>query len=413
MFILKKFHDNNFNKINNIIDSYKNFANNYINLVGSSSIPFSELSNIGSIPSTICRVEGHLNKRLFPLTEPIDIAEKYIEESIHKLFNIDNNYTISSQLHSATQANQVIYKALLNDGDAVMSLSLKYGGHISHKLGLPQNIDHYSFPILDNNINYQALEEQVIKIKPKILIGGGTSFPWEVDFEKLSSISKKVDAFLLADLAHIAPFIISGLHKSTFPYADIVTIDTSKSLRGPKGAILIFKKKIEKKIQYAIFPLTQSSPNQDSIIKKACCLNCWENQSILEYADKLINYSYLMQKEFNNNGITIEFGGSNSHIIILNTIKCGLSGVEAENILSENNILVNRNQIPNDKKDPWITSGIRISTTSLVILEYTYEDVVLLTKYISHILQTKKPERGILKKLLNKYHKNIINISNE
>lgn len=414
MYLLKKFSDNRFNCINSLIDSYENYANNYINLVGSASLPFPELSQVGTIPSSLCRIEGHLNARLFPLTEPIDIIENYIKEKVYKFFQIDKEYDLSSQLHSATQANHAIYRALLKDNDIVLSLGLKHGGHISHKLGLPKTTQHYEFPILNNNIDYDKLEDLVKELKPKLIIGGGTSFPWEIDFKRLKNIARYTNSFLMADLAHIAPFIISGLHSPVFPYADVVTIDTSKSLRGPRGAILIYRKSLEKKVIYSIFPLEQSSPNQDSMIKKACCLNCWEIHDIVQYSSKLIEYSQLMQSIFNQHNIQIAFGGTNSHLIIIDVgKKFNLTGKDAELLLMNNGILVNRNQIPNDNKDPWIASGIRISTTSLVILGYSTDDIKLLTKSIIKILNKNLLEKQKINYLINKYHSNTINISSE
>ena len=291
MYILKKFHNERFNRINGIIDALAGYISDNINLIGSATLPFPEVCDALKLPATACRVEGFLGARVFPNTFSIDDAEILIAERISHLFEIDHDYMVNAQPHSATQANQAVYQTVLKPGDKVMSISATDGGHISHSVSLTKTNKIVPFPMSENGINYGKLLELVKNEKPKLIIAGGTSFPLEIDYKRLRSIADEGRCLLHADIAHSAPFIAANIHCPAFPYIDFATIDTSKSLRGPKGGILVYKKEFKKKIENSIFPMTQSSPNQGAIIAKACCLTCWRKTDLDNYAYNLVKNS--------------------------------------------------------------------------------------------------------------------------
>lgn len=394
--------------MNTVIDLLKDRANNYIDLIGSSSIPFPEVCEINSLPSTICRIEGHKDARYFPGTEPIDSAEKLADDKIRELFSLGDNYETNIQLHSATQANHIVWKSILNKGDYVMGLSLEDGGHISHILGLPEHVNFISFPVGKNGIDYEKLKDIAISLKPKIIIGGGTSYTLDINFSKLRSIADLIGALLHADLAHIAPFSASGLHSVAVPFAHTITLDASKNLRGPKGGILIYRTNLRKKIKRLIFPLEQSSPNMTSVVAKACMLSLWEPVNLKLYAKQLQKNSNILGNELVKGGLTLVYEGSKTHLLLINLINIGITGKEGEFRLEKHNILANRNSIPMDKLKPWIGSGLRIGTTSITILSYQESDIILLAKMICNILKMNECAKHELDYLINKYHSQIL-----
>ncbi|WP_321532110.1 hypothetical protein [uncultured Desulfuromonas sp.] len=361
MYILKKFSDNRFDRINAIIDSLSGHISGYVNLIGSAALPFPEVCAVQACPATACRVEGLLGNRIFPGTQPVDDAESFCEELVLSYFGITcDGYAVNVQPHSATQCNQATLIGLLRPGDLCLALGVREGGHISHKLGLPSECSYMPIPMTSSGINYEELAEKTKSLKPRMLIAGSTSFPRFIDYQQLRKIADSVNAFVHADIAHTAPLISAGVHPNAFPYADTVTVDTSKSLRGPKGGVLLFRKELAAKVTSALFPKVQTSPDPTKILAKTCCFSSWQNAEIYSYANRLVHTAKIMSEALSGFDFKLAYGGTDTHLILIDLTKEKISGKEAEARCEKERILVNRNQTPDDRRDPWEASGLEL-----------------------------------------------------
>ncbi|MEM9290696.1 MAG: hypothetical protein AAGD01_03355 [Acidobacteriota bacterium] len=415
MFHLKKFMRGKYSRMNAISNSLAGHINGWINLIGSATLPFPEVCSAYQLPGTGCRIEGHLGKRIFPQTQPLDLVEETITERVRALLNLGVSYDVSGQLHSATQANQAIYY-IAHKGKA-LGLSPRDGGHISHSLALPTGLEFSPIPTNNGEISYQQLEDYIEDVDASIVVVGGTSHSRAVDYQRLRRIADSRGAHLHADLAHTAPFIASGIHPPAFPFVDSATLDTGKNLRGPRGGILIYRNVLSKKVLRAIFPVIQSSPDQNAMIAKACCLLSWNRNSLSIYAHRMLTLSRILEDQLcRDPEIQVAFNGTDCHLLVLDLRKTGLSGKAAEEKLESQSILVNRNQVPDDLQNPWIGSGIRLSSTTLAILGYTDQDAAALGSAIADILRRSdaySTPHPTIAHLIKKYHNNLVNISSE
>jgi glycine hydroxymethyltransferase len=413
MYSLRRFHGPRFGRLNAIIDSLEGHISSYVNLVGSATLPFPEVCQMESLPGTACRVEGHLQARMFPSTHPIDEAEALIEERTRKLFGLDDSYSVSGQPHSATQANHAILRAVLDQEDkTVACLSTTDGGHISHRFGAPSGTDFVSVPLTPSGIDYDALEKRLRTNSPDVILVGGTSYPRAVDYPRLREIADQVGGHLHADLAHTAPFVAGGVHPPAFPHVDSATIDTNKNLRGPSGGILIYREELGSAVRRAIFPILQSSPHPTGLMAKAACLVRWSDSDMREYANRMVRSARILAARLEPHlGVPV-FGGTDSHLLLFDLTPLSIDGREAERILDDARILVNRNQIPGDKKSPWIASGVRIGSTIPAILEYDERDLVAIGDSVGSVLAEGTDVREIVDAILNSYHRPIVSTSN-
>ncbi|OCQ22820.1 hypothetical protein A7985_02360 [Pseudoalteromonas luteoviolacea] len=413
MYLLKKYHGERFSQINKAIEQLSDHINGRINLIGSSTLPFKEVCDIQSLPATSCRVEGHLDSRLFPDTQSIDTAEQVICEKLRELLNLNNECGISSHPHSATQANQIVYHSLLSEGDKVLSLSILDGGHISHRYSLPKGVTVIDFPVDNGKINYKKVRSLIAREKPKLITAGSTSYPLEINFKKLKDASGDFDTLIHADLAHTAPFVMAGIHESVSNCADFITLDTSKNLRGPKGGVIVFNSKYKKNIEKTIFPKLQSSPNQTAILAKAMCFSLWDKNSIYTYASKLIKNAKLLSQKLNELGFNTIWDSPEAHIILIDLSNFQLTGVDFEIACTDAGILVNRNQVPGDENPHWVASGVRIGVSTITILDYDKEDISSLAQALYSIASKKNTHKEIVFKLISKYYSGIskLNIS--
>ena len=398
MYILKRFLGNEFDYFNTIIDKYNSEQNEYINLTACVSYPFQEVLDVQA--------------RYFPSVESIEDIENYAEELGLKLFHIkDFSYKISVQPNSGTQANQIVYNAVLNNGDTILALNPKDGGHISHtKLGC-RDVKPIYFS-LDKNleIDYDLFEKQIIDVQPKLVIVGASSYIKEFNYQKIYSITSRYKVPLMADICHSVLYIMGNIHKNIFPFVDFATFTMDKLLCGPQGGVIVYKDEYDSKINTSIFPKTQGGPIQNSLFSKTMCFLKLNSMNVDEYAKKVIDNTNIMINTLKSKGVSTINDIACNHIILVDLTPNNISGKAAEEILFKHGVLVNRNQIPNDKRNALITSGIRIGTVPITNLNYSKDDIILLGNYLADIVNGEMAQKDIYQYLVDKYHYNI-NIS--
>lgn len=310
--------------------------------------------------------EGYPKKRYYNGCEHMDEIEDLAIEKVKSLFGC--KYA-NVQPHSGANANTAVYQAFLKPGDIILGMDLASGGHLSH--GSPPNISgkiyhSYSYGVDDEGLlDYDAIEEQALAIKPKMIVAGASAYPRQIDFSRFYEIAQKCGAYLLADIAHYSGLIAGSAYETPFPYADVVTSTTHKTLRGPRGGIILWNKKdYTRRINSAIFPGTQGGPLMHIIAAKAQCFAEASLPEFQTYAENVISNAKVMASVFMKRGIDIQTNGTDSHILLLNLTKSEYSGRAAADLLEENDITVNKNGIPNDPRAFTETSGIRIGTAA-------------------------------------------------
>ena len=309
--------------------------------------------------------EGYPGKRYYGGCECVDIAENIAIERAKKLFGAQ---FANVQPHSGAQANTAVYIALLKAGDTVMGMSLAHGGHLTH--GSPVNLSglYYNFVAYGvdsetHRIDYDALEKQAKECKPKLIVAGASAYPRFIDFERMANIAHEVGAYLMVDMAHIAGLVAAGVHPSPMPYADIVTTTTHKTLRGPRGGmILTNSEELAKKINKAVFPGTQGGPLMHIIAAKAVCFGEALKPEFAEYGKKVVKNAAVLAETLVNEGFNLVSGGTDNHLMLVDLRPFDITGKELEKRLDTVHITVNKNAIPDDPQSPFITSGVRIGT---------------------------------------------------
>lgn len=412
MYILKRFLGNDFERFNTIINKYNLEQNTYINLTACVSYPFQEVLDVQAMPLATVPTEGTRGKRYFPSVESIDDIENYAEELGLKLFHIeDSTYKISVQPNSGTQANQIVYNAILKNGDTVLALNPKDGGHISHtKLGC-RDIRPVYFSLKENlEIDYESFEKQIINEAPKLVIVGASSYIKEFDYQKIYSITSRYNVPLMADICHSVLYIMGNVHKNIFPFVDFATFTMDKLLCGPQGGVIVYRNEFDSKINTSIFPKTQGGPIQNSLFSKAMCFLKLSSINVHEYAKTVIDNTNLMISALKSENIKTINDIAHNHIILVDVTTNGISGKIAEETLYKHGVLVNRNQIPNDKQNALITSGIRIGTIPITNLNYSNDDITNLGKYLAAVINGEIPQKDFFMYLIEKYHSSI-NIS--
>ena len=405
MYSLRRFNEPRFERLDAIIDSLNSHLTDYIQLVGSATLPLPQVCVMTSLPASAVRVEGHLQERYFPASEPVDLAEQIIETETRRIFSITDDYEISAQPHSATQANHAVFRAILGSGvGKVAALSPQDGGHYSHSAGVPPPHEFVPLPISTTGLDYDQVSDAVCQTRPTIIVAGGSAYSRAIDFAALRSIADQVGAHLHADLAHCAPFVATGLHPPAFGYVDSASIDPSKNLRGAGGGILVFRNRDADAMREAIFPILQGSPSQLGLLAKAACMTAWSLDDLSQYARRMIDVAQLLGEQISNLLGEPEYGGTDSHLLLFDVSSCCESGRIAEDRLRTSRILANRNQVPNDLKPPWKTSGIRLSSTVPTILGYDDADVVALGEAICAVLSGSSGRPEVIDDLLERYH---------
>lgn len=311
--------------------------------------------------------EGYPGKRYYGGCEDVDIVENIARDRAKKLFGAK---FANVQPHSGAQANIAVYFALLNPGDTVMGMNLAEGGHLTH--GSPVNLSGKYFNFVPYGINeegyidYDELEQKALSCKPKMIVAGASAYPRIIDFKRISEIAKKVGAYLMVDMAHIAGLVAAGLHPSPVPYADVITTTTHKTLRGPRGGMILCNdEEIAKAVNKAIFPGTQGGPLMHIIAGKAVCFGEALKPEFKEYQQKVLDNCKALAKGFTKYGVDLVSGGSDNHLLLLDLRSLHITGKELEHRLDEVYITANKNAIPNDPEKPFVTSGIRVGTPAV------------------------------------------------
>lgn len=321
--------------------------------------------------------EGYSGKRYYGGCECVDVVETIAIERAKKLFGAEH---VNVQPHSGAQANTAVYFALLQPGDTVLGMSLAHGGHLTH--GSPVNISgsYYNFVSygvddVTHRIDYDKLYQLAKEHKPKLIVAGASAYPREIDFAKFYEIAKEVGAYFMVDMAHIAGLVAAGLHPSPVPYADIVTTTTHKTLRGPRGGMILCKEELGKKIDKAIFPGTQGGPLMHIIAAKAVCFGEALKPEFKEYQKQVVKNADVLARELVARGFDLVSGGTDNHLMLVDLRKFDITGKELEKRLDDVYITVNKNAIPNDPQSPFITSGVRIGTPAVTSRGLVEEDM--------------------------------------
>ncbi|MEG1720009.1 MAG: serine hydroxymethyltransferase [Clostridia bacterium] len=333
--------------------------------------------------------EGYPAKRYYGGCECVDVVETLAIERAKELFGAA---FANVQPHSGASANLAVYFALVKPGDTVMGMNLAHGGHLTH--GSPVNISGKYFNIVpygvDDNgfIDYDKLREIALEVKPKMIIAGASAYSRAIDFEKFSKVAKEVGAYLMVDMAHIAGLVAAGLHQNPVPFADVVTTTTHKTLRGPRGGLILCNDPdIALKINKAIFPGTQGGPLMHIIAAKAVCFGEALKPEFKEYQKQIIKNAAVLANELKGHGFNIVSGGTDNHLMLVDLIKFGITGKELEHRLDEVYITVNKNAVPNDPQSPFVTSGIRIGTPAVTSRGFKEDDMKIIAKLI-HLTAT-------------------------
>ena len=328
--------------------------------------------------------EGYPSKRYYGGCEYVDIAESLAIERLKKLFGCEY---ANVQPHSGSQANFGVYFALLQPGDTVLGMSLADGGHLTH--GSPVNVsgsyfNFESYGVDDNGfLDYDALEKKAFECKPKMIVAGASAYPRTIDFKRIREIADKVNALFMVDMAHIAGLVAAGVHPSPVPHAHVVTSTTHKTLRGPRGGIILTNdEEIAKKVNKAIFPGIQGGPLMHIIAAKAICFGEALKPEFKEYGKKVIANCKALENALAAQGVNMVSGGSDNHLLLLDLRSLGITGKELEHRLDEVYITVNKNSIPREPEKPFVTSGIRIGTAAVTTRGFEAHDMVDIAEYI-------------------------------
>lgn len=353
--------------------------------------------------------EGYPGHRYYGGCEYVDVAEDLARERVKKLFGAEY---ANVQPHSGAQANMAVYFAVLEPGDTVLGMNLAHGGHLTHgskvnSSGKLYNFIPYGVDEETGRINYDELERIAIENKPKLILAGASAYPREIDFKRIREIANKTNSIFMVDMAHIAGLVAAGLHQNPVEYADIVTSTTHKTLRGPRGGLILCKEEYGKAIDKALFPGTQGGPLMHVIAAKAVCFGEALKPEFKEYQKQIVKNAKVLSEELLKLGFNLVSKGTDNHLILIDLRNKGITGKELEEKLDDVGITVNKNAVPFDTEKPTITSGIRIGTPAVTTRGFKEEDMVKIAELINMTVESyddKKEEiRSEVAKICEKY----------
>ncbi len=384
--------------------------NSHIELIASENwVSHAVMAAMGS-PLTNKYAEGYPGKRYYGGCECVDVAENLAIDRAKELFGCDY---ANVQPHSGAQANMAVFFAMVNPGDTVMGMNLDHGGHLTH--GSPVNMSGKYFNIVPYGVNdegfidYDELRRIALEAKPKLIIAGASAYARTIDFKKFREVADEVGAYLMVDMAHIAGLVAAGLHPSPIPYADVVTTTTHKTLRGPRGGLILANEEAAKKFNFnkAIFPGIQGGPLMHVIAAKAVSFKEALSDEFKAYQKQIIDNAQALAKGLMDRGIHIVSGGTDNHLMLVDLINLNLTGKQAEKMLDEVNITCNKNTIPNDPQSPFVTSGIRLGTPSVTTRGLKEEDMDAVAEAIALTLKdfeaNKEKAKAIISGITAKY----------
>lgn len=401
------------------IKDEENRQNDNIELIASENfVSDAVMEAVGSV-LTNKYSEGYPEKRYYGGCVNVDNVEKLAIKRAKLLFCAEH---ANVQPHSGSQANMAVYMSVLNPGDTVLGMDLSNGGHLTHgsKVNFSGKLFNFvSYGINDEGfIDYDDVEKKALEYKPKMIVAGASAYPRAIDFAKFRKIADKVQAYLMVDMAHIAGLVCTGNHMSPVDFADFVTTTTHKTLRGPRGGLILCKEKYAKAIDKTIFPGIQGGPLEHVIAGKAVCFKEALQPEFKEYIDQVLLNCKTLAAEMIKRGYNLVSGGTDNHLMLIDLSSKKMTGKEAESILEEINITVNKNAVPNDKESPMVTSGIRVGTAACTTKGLKEDDMKVLAEAMDLVLcknieeldeqqleQNKKKARNLVKQLTKKYIK--------
>nr|WP_223259606.1 serine hydroxymethyltransferase [Candidatus Methylopumilus universalis] len=340
--------------------------------------------------------EGYIGKRFYGGCEFVDNVEQIAIDRLKKLYGAEY---VNVQPHSGSQANQAVYFSILKPGDTIMGMNLGHGGHLTH--GSPANLSGKLFKVVpyglnaNEEIDYDEMEKLAIKSKPKLLIGGASAYALRFDWERMSQIAKKVGAYFMVDMAHYSGLIAAGVYPSPVPFADFVTSTTHKTLRGPRGGIILAKAEFEKSINSFVFPGIQGGPLMHVIAAKAVAFLEALKPEFKVYQTQVIKNAQTMAESLSKRGVRIISGRTESHVFLVDLRPKGLTGKAADVLLGQAHITVNKNSIPNDPESPFVTSGIRIGSPAITTRGFKEKEADMVAQMIADILDHPNDEKVI------------------
>ena len=328
--------------------------------------------------------EGYPGKRYYGGCQCVDIVENIARDRAKELFGAEH---ANVQPHSGAQANQALYFAILKPGDTVMGMNLAHGGHLTH--GSPVNMSGATYNFVpygvndDGFIDYDKMEQTALEVKPKLIVAGASAYARKIEFDRMSEIAKKCGAMLMVDMAHIAGLVAAGLHMNPVPYADIVTTTTHKTLRGPRGGMILCKEEYAKAIDKAVFPGNQGGPLMHIIAAKAVCFKEALSDDFKKYQQRVVDNAQALANGLIKRGIKLVSGGTDNHLVLVNLVGTGITGKELEHRLDAVNITTNKNAIPNDPEKPFVTSGVRLGTPAATTRGLETDDFDKIAEFIA------------------------------
>lgn len=355
--------------------------------------------------------EGYPGKRYYGGCEFVDEVETLAIERAKALFGAEH---ANVQPHCGANANTAVYQAVLEYGDPVLGMDLSNGGHLSH--GSPVNISGKSYKFISYGLNpetekidFDNVRELALKHKPKLIVAGASAYPRTIETDKFREIADEVGAILMVDMAHIAGLVATGHHPNPVEYADIVTSTTHKTLRGPRGGLILCKEKYAKAIDKAIFPGTQGGPLEHVIAAKAVCFKEAAQPEFKDYQEQVIRNAQVLAESLIEKGFNLVSGGTDNHLVLVNLVNKNLTGKKAENLLDEANITTNKNTVPNDPQSPFVTSGLRLGTPAMTSRGFKEDDVRKTVEAMALVLDnpddstSMEQAKTIVKELCDKY----------
>lgn len=365
-------------------DAELNRQRNNIELIASENIVSKAVLLAAGTVLTNKYAEGYPGKRYYGGCQYVDVVENIARERAKKLFGADH---ANVQPHSGASANLAVFFALVNPGDTVMGLNLAHGGHLSH--GSPVNISGKYYNIVPYSVSgdteqldYESIRKTALECKPKMIIAGASAYARTIDFAKIREICDEVGAYYMVDMAHIAGLVAAGLHPSPVPYADVVTTTTHKTLRGPRGGLILCKAELAQKIDKAVFPGVQGGPLMHIIAAKAVALGEAMTDEFKEYQRRIVKNANALAKALQEEDFRIVSGGTDNHLMLIDLRPFDLTGKEFERRLDEVHITVNKNTIPNDPQSPFITSGIRVGTPAVTTRGFNEPEMLKIAKWM-------------------------------